>query len=85
MENLVAVIRRDLDVLVGYGEVIARRVEGYWSVDFAMSSGKWYFIDMAIGEASWKPRKLDVLDKILLEALHSRPALPGQYPLDKYL
>jgi len=29
--------------------IIAKKVEGYWSVGFA-KAGKWYFIDMATGK-----------------------------------
>jgi len=64
-ENLVEVIRRDLDVVLSYARVIAERVEGYWSVDFAKTSRGWYFIDMTLGKASWKPKEKDKLDWLL--------------------
>jgi len=64
-ENLVEVIRRGLDIFLGYARVIAERVEEYWSVDFAKTSSGWYFIDMALGKASWKPKEKDKLDWLL--------------------
>ena len=64
-KNLVERIKRDLGLLVKYGRIISERIEGYWSVDFVLAGGEWYFIDMAVGEASWKPRKLDETDVIL--------------------
>ena len=60
-ERYVGIIKEDLDVLLKYAGVIAEKVEGYWSVDFAKSDKGWYFIDMALGEYSWKPRKVHTL------------------------
>lgn len=35
---------------------VARKFEGYWSVDFAQDkNGDWYMIDMALGDQSWHP------------------------------
>ena len=35
---------------------VAREFEGYWSIDFARKrGGGWILIDMALGDASWKP------------------------------
>lgn len=39
-------------------EKVAKRFEGYWSVDFArLRDGRWVLIDMALGEVSWHPKK----------------------------
>ena len=46
----------ELDLLTGYAERIAERLEGYWSVDFFCdANGKWWFIDAAVGDVSWHP------------------------------
>lgn len=46
----------EIGLLTSYAEQIGRKVEGYWSVDFAKSrEGSWYFIDMAEGDMSWHP------------------------------
>lgn len=46
----------EVSLLSEYAARVARAVEGYWSVDFAMTKdGKWYLIDMALGEVSWHP------------------------------
>jgi len=63
-EQYVKVIERDLQQIAKYSLIIARKVEGYWSVDFA-KAGKWYFIDMATGKLSWRPEKMDEYDKRL--------------------
>lgn len=43
-------------LLRGYAEQIAARLEGYWSVDFMCSAEpRWYFIDAALGDDSWHP------------------------------
>jgi len=46
----------EIEILTGYAEMVARVLDGYWSVDFAYGkNGKWYLIDMATGEHSWHP------------------------------
>ncbi len=68
-ENLVGAIKRDLNEIIKYAEIIAERVGGYWSVDFAGTDKGWYFIDMALGKRSWKPKETDELDRELLSIL----------------
>ena len=46
----------EVKLLTKYAEMVAKRLKGYWSVDFCRArDGTWYLIDMAIGEESWKP------------------------------
>ncbi len=46
----------DIDLLTKYALRVAGVFDGYWSVDFCQAkSGKWYLIDMAEGEKSWRP------------------------------
>ncbi len=46
----------EVRLLTRYAEAIGSRVEGYWSIDFALRRDKkWIFIDMALGEVSWHP------------------------------
>ena len=47
----------EIELLTGYAETIGQAVGvGYWSVDFMQGAdGRWWFIDMAEGEASWHP------------------------------
>jgi hypothetical protein len=41
-------------ILVNYAEKVSWAVDGYWSIDFAKGrNGKWYLIDMALGENSY--------------------------------
>lgn len=47
----------EIKLLTDYAEIIGRKVEGFWSVDFCKSKDNvWFFIDMAIGENSWHPK-----------------------------
>ena len=68
-KNFIEVIRRDLPIILKYSKLIAERMDGYWSVDFARTEKDWYFIDMALGESSWRPEELDDADKKIQEAL----------------
>jgi len=46
----------EIKLLSGYAERVAKVLDGYWSVDFACArDGKWFLIDMAVGEISWHP------------------------------
>lgn len=46
----------EVKLLTEYAEMVAKRVEGYWSIDFCRArDGTWYLIDMAAGEDSWRP------------------------------
>jgi len=48
----------EVKLLSEYALKVAKVMDGYWSVDFAMAkNGKWYLIDMALGEMSWHPEK----------------------------
>jgi len=39
-------------------ERVAKKFDGYWSVDFArLRDGRWVLIDMALGEVSWHPKR----------------------------
>ncbi len=43
-------------LLTWYANMLAERLEGFWSVDFCKAAhGEWYFIDVAAGEKSWHP------------------------------
>ena len=43
-------------LLTGYASMVARAIEGFWSVDFCKGAdGQWYLIDMATGANSWHP------------------------------
>lgn len=44
----------EITLLMGYAERVGEVMPEYWSVDFAKSrQGKWYLIDMALGENSF--------------------------------
>ena len=46
----------EINLLSAYSQLVSQKIEGYWSVDYAMSKdGTWYLIDMAPGEQSWHP------------------------------
>jgi len=75
-EQYVKIIERDLQQIVKYSSIIARKVEGYWSVDFA-KAGEWYFIDMATGELSWMPQRMDEFDRRLNALLRLRLGVRG--------
>jgi hypothetical protein len=41
-------------LLTNYAKLVSLTLSGFWSVDFAYArNGKWYLIDMAVGEASY--------------------------------
>lgn len=47
---------QEIELLSGYARRISQVLKGYWSVDFACSrDGKWYLIDMALGQVSTHP------------------------------
>ena len=47
----------DIDLLTKYALKVANVLDGYWSVDFCQAAnGKWYLIDMAEGDKSWRPK-----------------------------
>jgi len=53
----------EIELLIGYAERIAERLEGYWSLDFMLGAdGTWYFIDAALGHDSWHPA-CEVVDR----------------------
>ena len=55
--------KEEVELLTEYAEEVGRYVKGNWSVDFMKSKdGKWYFIDMAREEVSWKPKKQEKLN-----------------------
>ena len=60
--------KEEVELLTEYAEEVGRYVKENWSVDFMKSKdGKWYFIDMAREEVSWKPKKQEKLNsKIIL-------------------
>lgn len=44
----------EIELLSSYANLVAKVVDGYWSVDFCKAKdGRWILIDMALGEASW--------------------------------
>lgn len=45
----------ELPLLTDYGKTVASTFPEYWSVDFMWAEGKWWLIDMAEGEKSWRP------------------------------
>ncbi len=46
----------EIDLLTRHATLLAERLDGFWSVDFARGTdGTWYFIDAARGEDSWHP------------------------------
>lgn len=54
LRDMMAEAKTDEHIHMRYAKKIARNVDGYWSVDFARAkNGKWYLIDMAIGEESY--------------------------------
>jgi len=76
VENYVSAIISSIKTIKEYAERIANAdgIKGYdWSIDFALvdKNGKleWYFIDMALAEASWRPEKETDEDKLIAEAL----------------
>ncbi|HEC21186.1 MAG TPA: hypothetical protein ENI70_01585 [Candidatus Peregrinibacteria bacterium] len=55
----------EVKLLTKYAEMVAKRIDGYWSIDFCRAKdGTWYLIDMAAGEDSWKP---DIKPKSAME------------------
>jgi len=47
----------EIKLLTDYAERVAKTMDGFWSIDFAKArNGKWYLIDMAVGEESWHPK-----------------------------
>lgn len=57
----------EITFLTKQANKIAGVMDGFWSVDFCRGAdGKWYFIDMAVGEKSWHPEdcKYAKLEKI---------------------
>jgi hypothetical protein len=76
----------EVKILTRYAEIISRKVDGFWSVDFMQTmGGDWTFIDMATGERSWHPEacpnnrtvEIDYL-KMALAATHKDTAIsPG--------
>ena len=46
----------EITFLTKQANMIAEILDGFWSVDFCRGAdGRWYFIDMAVGEKSWHP------------------------------
>ena len=46
----------EIKQLSAWAELVATKLEGYWSVDFCMAEdGSWYLIDCALGRHSWHP------------------------------
>lgn len=47
----------EVKLLTKYAKMIADRFDGYWSIDFCKAKdGRWFLIDMAVGEESWHPK-----------------------------
>jgi hypothetical protein len=47
---------QEIDELTHYANLMAGVLDGFWSLDFCRAAtGKWFFIDAAIGERSWHP------------------------------
>lgn len=56
LEQMYEETKGDIPLLSKYALLVAKAVEGFWSVDFAKArDGTWYLIDMARGEVSWTP------------------------------
>jgi len=52
--------QEEISLLTMYAEEIGQKIEGNWSIDFMKGKdGKWYFIDMAREEVSWKPNNIE--------------------------
>jgi len=52
-----SITEEEIETLNKYAEIISKRLEGYWSVDFCQGKdGTWYLIDCALGENSWHPQ-----------------------------
>ena len=50
------IAEKEQDQFLGIAERVAKKFDGYWSVDFARTKrGVWILIDMALGEVSWRP------------------------------
>lgn len=70
IDEMEALARDEQKEFLHVSERVARKFDGYWSVDFARSrDGEWYLIDMALGEVSWTPevtaniqRRSDIFD-----------------------
>lgn len=57
LESLNKIDSKERKTLIKYAMLVADVLEGYWSIDFAKSqNGKWYLIDVATGERSWRPK-----------------------------
>ena len=47
---------KEIEKLSEYAELVSKKLEGYWSVDFCQAKDEtWYLIDCALGEKSWHP------------------------------
>lgn len=56
--------KSEIEELTKQAQIIASTLPGYWSVDFAQHvDGRWFLIDMALGERSWKPSAEDFTAK----------------------
>ena len=52
----------EIKLLTSYAELVAKQLDGYWSVDFCKAKdGRWILIDLADGEQSWHPKHGEVL------------------------
>jgi hypothetical protein len=48
----------EIELLSGYAKSVSEVMEGEWSVDFCRGrDGKWWMIDLACAEDSWRPDK----------------------------
>jgi hypothetical protein len=55
-DTIKSITKQELDILTKYTELVARKFDGYWSVDFCRAKDKrWILIDMAEGDISWHP------------------------------
>ena len=57
LEEINAEAPEEIELLSGYAELIAKKLLGFWSIDFCKAKdGRWILIDMATGEHSWHPK-----------------------------
>ena len=65
--NYLVAIKRGLRDIIRYAKTISSIFDEEWSIDFALANGKWFFIDMALAETSWRPSEEDETDRLLEE------------------
>jgi len=66
ISNYLFAIKRGLRDIIRYAKIISMEFDEEWSIDFALTrNGKWFFIDMALAETSWRPSEEDETDRLL--------------------